>query len=371
MTPSFLGRLALLGLTVALVHCGAYMDVDDAPRTALQAGAPPRIVSADDPPALHVQGSTVWPMQTDVHPAVVNMPESAETSIDSVAQYLAAREHDPLMLAKALHDWIADRVTYEDATSPAPTAGWTDTNDGPSESLAQSPLHPPDPERTMRTRKGNSADQAALFVALAKHANNPELEVRYVTGQARSFSRDGEEYGYHAWNVVHCKGQPYMVDVSWDAGSGDGATYRRAYRTEYLFTPPDIFAKTHFPDWPEDQHTSHLMTRAEFDAQPLVDPRFYSLALSLDQAPARAKDDVELVVDDPYGVKVAAEILPVIDGPHDTSWVTPHPCEVQQGRKIVADCRLPHAGKYTVMVFAKTGTTRVDEVAAFEVSSDS
>ncbi|GEM_PF-4961414 len=344
MTPTVvLGRLVLLGLCVSLVHCGAYMDVDDTPRTALQAGAPPHLIAAEDPPVLDVQGGAVWPMQTDVHLAVVNMPDSAETSIDTVAKYLAARESDPLRLAKALHDWIAYNVASD-------------------ASLDESPLLPANAERALKTRKGSSADQAALFTALAKHTGNPDLEVRYVTGNARSVSRVGEQYGYHAWNVVHCKGQSYMVDVSWDGGT---------YRTDYLFTPPDIFAKTHYPDWAEDLHTSRSLTRTEFDAQPLVEPRFYSLALSLDQAPARAKGEVELVVDDPYGVKIAAEIIPVIDGPHDKSSVTARPCEVHQGKKLIADCKLPRAGKYTVMVFAKTGTTRVDEVAAFQVTSES
>ena len=68
---------------------------------------------------------------------------------------------------------------------------------------------------------------------------------------------------------------------------------------------------------------------------------------------------------------MAAEIIPVIDGPHEEAYLTPRACDVQQGNKLIADCKLPRAGKYTVMIFAKTGTTRVDEVAAFQVNSES
>ena len=55
-----------------------------------------------------------WPW-TDVglHPAVINMPASAETSIESVAQYIASQEKDPMLRIKALHDYVADRIAYD------------------------------------------------------------------------------------------------------------------------------------------------------------------------------------------------------------------------------------------------------------------
>lgn len=371
--------LAILAVSVALIHCGAYMDVDDAPRTALQAGAPPHVTQPDPTPEALPQGAVVWPVQTDIHPAVVNMPASAETSIDSVAKYLAAREKDPLMLVKALHDWVADRVSYAKPVAGDPAnAGamwWSSTssmNDSPSASfvLLQNPLAPPSPERTFITRKGTCGDYASLFAALAKHTDNPDIDVRYVTGYARTFASNGEEYGYHAWNVAHVKGRAYMVDVTWDAGTGEGASFHREYRTDYLFTPPDIFAATHFPDWAEDQHTGHLLSREDFDAQPLVDPRFYELALALEKPPARAKKEVEIVVDNPYGVRLAAEVLPVSNGPLEPTYAAPRACEMREGPKSIADCKLGAPGEWTVMVFAKTGTTRIDEVAAIQVSSE-
>ncbi|MEO0815430.1 MAG: hypothetical protein AAFY60_21405, partial [Myxococcota bacterium] len=44
---------------------------------------------------------------------VTSIPASAETDIESVAKYIAARESDPFMLVKALHDYVADRVAYD------------------------------------------------------------------------------------------------------------------------------------------------------------------------------------------------------------------------------------------------------------------
>ena len=162
-----------------------------------------------------------------------------------------------------------------------------------------------------------------------------------------------------------------MVDVTWDAGAGEGASYRRAYRSDYLFTPPDVFAMTHFPDWPEDQHTSHLLTREEFDAQPLVDPRFYALALKLGRTRSPAKDEVQIVVDNPYGVRLAAEVQPIAQPLSPPNSSGPRPCALEDGAESVADCKLEAPGVYAISVFAKTGTTRVQEVAMIRVSRDS
>ncbi len=368
--------LSILAISEALLHCGAYMDVDDAPRTALQAGATPQPTSNDLPPVVRVAGSSVWPLQTDVQPSVMNMPASAETSVDSVAKYLAAREPDPLMLVKALHDWVADRIAYaKPIAAPAGTLWWNQARyNGPTPAasfvLLQNPLDPPLPDRTFVTRKGVCGDYAALLTALGKHTGNPDIDIRYVTGYARNFGVGGADEGYHAWNVAHVKGQAYMVDATWDAGYGDGAAFQRNYKTDYLFTPPDVFAMTHYPDWPEDQHTTHSMTRAEFEAQPLLNPRFYELALSLDPPPKHANKRVEIVLENPFGVELAAEVVPSVRAPLAPIYATPVTCQVSEGRKSVADCALATPGQYSIVVFARTGSSLANQVAMIDVQSD-
>jgi transglutaminase/protease-like cytokinesis protein 3 len=367
---------SLLAIGATLLHCGAYMDVDDAPRTALQAGAPPQLTEAETPTIVRVEGSTTWPMQTDVHPAVVNMPASAETSIDAVAKYLAAREKDPLMLVKALHDWVADRIRYERQTVDTSNVGsgqWfnpTAANPITTFALSETPLEQPSADRAFLSRKGVCGDYAMLLTELAKHTGNHDIDIRYVTGYARSFAVNGDEEGYHAWNVAHVKGQAYMVDATWDAGTGEGARFQRAYRTDYLFTPPDVFAKTHYPDWDEDLHTTKPLTRQEFDSQPLFDPRFYELALKLESPPTHAHGQVELVVDNPYDVQLGVEVMPIVKAPLAPSYVTPLTCNLREGHRSVADCKLEAPGQYAVVVFARTGTTRVDEVAMVKVTRD-
>ena len=51
-----------------------------------------------------------------MHPAVRALPASAETSPEAVGRYLAAHENDPWRLARAVHDYVADRVEYDVAS---------------------------------------------------------------------------------------------------------------------------------------------------------------------------------------------------------------------------------------------------------------
>jgi hypothetical protein len=62
----------------------------------------------------HKPAHPTWPWkQNTVHHAVATIPASVETSIDSVAHYLAEQETDPTLRIKALHDYVADRVAYD------------------------------------------------------------------------------------------------------------------------------------------------------------------------------------------------------------------------------------------------------------------
>jgi hypothetical protein len=107
----------------------------------------------------------VWPWkQTGLHPAVASMPASAETSIKSVAQYIAKHERDPVKRIKALHDYVADRIAYD------------------SEALYSGKFPDQDAETTFRTHKSVCAGYANLLSALGRAINE---QIVVVTGNAR------------------------------------------------------------------------------------------------------------------------------------------------------------------------------------------
>ena len=54
-----------------------------------------------------------WKDHAMIHPSVANMPSNIETTIESVAKYIAKQESDPYLRIKAIHDYVVSRVTYD------------------------------------------------------------------------------------------------------------------------------------------------------------------------------------------------------------------------------------------------------------------
>jgi len=170
-----------------------------------------------------------WPWEgSALHPAVANMPASAEVSIESVARYIAQQEPDPFLRVKALHDYAADRVAY----------------DAPSYFARQYP--PQDAETVFRTRKAVCAGYAKLLEALGQAIGE---EIILIPGDARTRTSDLGGEG-HAWNAAKIQGNWYLIDATWDSGYVDSSGFTKKYRTDYLFVPPEVMVISHFPDAP-------------------------------------------------------------------------------------------------------------------------
>jgi transglutaminase/protease-like cytokinesis protein 3 len=311
---------ALLFAALA-VHCGGVSAQAPAPATAQAA----------------------WPSPANLHPAVASMPASAETSVESVAAYLAQREQDPQALVKALHDWVADRMHYDYAKMDSPPRPgqffWGQHEGSPDTSFSLSTWGPyaPDPGAAFQTRKGVCGDFASVLSALGKYAG---IDIDYVTGYVRA--SDGDHY--HAWNVAHVGGRSLPIDVTWDS---------QPYSTDYLFTPPQVFAFTHFADDSKKRLVSKPSALAEFDAQPIILPRFQALSLSLEAV--YAKDGVRVVLDNPKQVALSAFLVP--HGSH-----TPSRCEVHAGTHAVIECGLGATGEYAVYIFNDSSSLALIQV---------
>ena len=211
-----------------------------------------------------------WPW-TDIglHPAVVNMPTSVETSIESVAQYIASQEKDPLLRVKALHDYVADRIAYD---APAYFAG----------------RYPPqDAETVFRTRTAVCAGYAQLLTALGQAIGE---EIVYVVGDSRSATSDLSGQG-HAWNAAKVEGKWYLIDATWDSGTVDHTSgFTKQYQADYLFPPSDVIGVTHFPDDPAFQLRPQPLSRGEFLRLPMIRPRFFAEGMKL-ISPTRSQTD--------------------------------------------------------------------------------
>lgn len=214
--------------------------------------------------------NALWPMEPVLHPAASTVPAAALESVEGVAAYLQARTSGEADLAKAIHDFVAVHVDYD---APA---------------LADGRYPPQDAVTVLREGIGVCAGYANLFAAIGKAAG---LETIYVVGDSRSVT-DGQvaDVG-HAWNAVKVDGVWHLVDVTWNSGTVDGRVFTERYSTTYLFTPPAVFAETHFPDDPRWQLQREPIDRVTFARQVMASPEFHARGLRFEQ-PTRWANDV-------------------------------------------------------------------------------
>lgn len=215
----------------------------------------------------------MWPWkQTTLHPVVANMPASAETSIKSVARYIADHEKDPYLRIKALHDYVADRVAYD------------------AENYYAGRYPPQDAETVFRTRKSVCAGYSNLLSALATACNE---KIVVVLGDARNETGDGLSPGGHAWNAASIKGNWYLIDATWDSGYITREKgFTKEYKTDYLLVPPNVMIADHFPDQATWQLLANPLSQGEFLRRPMLRPSFQVANLSLID-PTRAQNETE------------------------------------------------------------------------------
>lgn len=282
----------------------------------------------------------IWPLPAEIHPVVANMKPSDETSIEAVATYIAAREKNPFMRVKALHDWVADRVAY-------------DINDIAGGQRAQDAFD---------NRTSVCAGYSRLLMELGKYTGD---EIVYLVGVSRDM--DGEVGGVgHAWNAAKIQGNWYLIDVTWNAGSMEGTQFKKGYKTDYLFTPPHIFHTNHLPDDPEWQLTENPISRGEWMRRPMLRPAFYAMGLELEE-PARSQTSVganaPITIANPSRKFVMGVARPKEGGQESR-------CDIKgnESARVRLNCPIPSSGIWQVHFFAgEGGATNFPFVGQVEV----
>lgn len=267
-----------------------------------------------------------WPWEgATLHPAVANMPASAETSLESAAQYIAQQEPDPWLRVKALHDYVADRIAYD---APSYFAG----------------NYPPQDAQTVFSRRtAVCAGYAKLMEAMGQAIGE---EILYITGDARTQISDLNGQS-HAWNAAKIQGQWYLLDATWDSGYVDASGFTKHYRTDYLFPPPAAMVVSHFPEDPAWQLLAQPISRGEYLRQPMLKPQFFAEGLAL-VSPTRSQTDVPGTA----RIQLANPNQRWLYGRYNLKGrATNQFCveEATQGTQI--DCPLPGAGTYEVRLF--------------------
>ncbi|MBW2735639.1 MAG: hypothetical protein JRH20_24915 [Deltaproteobacteria bacterium] len=263
-----------------------------------------------------------WPQGKTLHAAVNDMPTSAEQSPKSVGEFFKAKLADPFERARAIHDYVADRIAYD------------------AVALAEKRYPPYDPPTVLRRRKGVCAGYAKLFEAVALAAG---LEAVYIRGQARQ--RDGGVDGEgHAWNGIKLGGRWYLLDVTWDSGSTEGRTFTKELRTTYFLTPPRVFASDHFPDKSAWQLLEPAIKRGDFIRQPMMRPAFYAAGLTL-LSPQRSHVTIEGELKISLDNRKGRHVMAFLAVPSDHTQKRAR-CQVTRSRHTEVICKSPAAGRY-------------------------
>ncbi|MEM8780843.1 MAG: transglutaminase domain-containing protein, partial [Cyanobacteria bacterium P01_G01_bin.49] len=238
-----------------------------------------------DPKPASINSPWPWQGQQMIHPAIVNMPKTVETSIKSVAEYIAEQESDPYLRIKALHDYVISRVIYD------------------LEVLQTGNRPPQDAQTVFKTHKAVCEGYANLFMALGKAIGE---DVVVITGKVRKdlaplavipdylkMSKPTYDWTLHAWNSVKVEDNWYLVVTTWD----DSSEQSSPYQTNYLMPRPEVMMISHFPNnsYSEDwQLVAEPKNYLEFEEQPLFNPEFFIENLVL-ISPTRYENNVDKV----------------------------------------------------------------------------
>ncbi|MCB9758553.1 MAG: transglutaminase [Alphaproteobacteria bacterium] len=262
------------------------------PEEGTEGAAPDEEGSASPEEPYDFTSDNVWPSPEAVHPLVARMPPEAEASIAAVAAFIQENEPDPFLRVKALHDYVADRISYD------------------YDSLVPGQRAPQDAVTVFETRRGVCAGYANLLAALGDETGD---EIVYVVGNVRGM--DGGLMGSsHAWNAARVDGRWYLMDPTWDSGyRGEDGAFVKQYRTDFLFTPPDVFVLDHRPDEDHWQLLMEPISSGDFIRQPMLEPGFFAMGLRM-IAPTRPQLDVsgtvELRIHNPDAKHLLVDAVP-------------------------------------------------------------
>lgn len=261
-----------------------------------------------------------WPFPDTLHPITVGLEPS---SIAELGAAIKDGESEPFARAKAVHDWVADRITYDVAA-------------------LKGRRPPQDAETVFRSRYAVCAGYSQLFAAVAKAAG---LEAEYVVGDAKGANGEVDGAG-HAWNAVKLADAWYLVDTTWDSGSVGSDGFQKGYKTDYLFTPPAIFRATHLPKEDKWQIVAPI-SRGEFMRMPQLAPDFFKRGMKL-SSPDRSQTSVDgsatIVVDNPAGQFLLVSYTPKTGGASTR-------CGVSGTSTLTATCDFAADGEYRVILF--------------------
>ena len=193
----------------------------------------------------------------------------------ALAQTLTAPYPQEKQKVRAIFSWIAYSISYRaKKTEPRYETAAKSAVLRPIDTASLNSANDYVAEIVLSKLSAVCEGYARLFNTLCEHAG---IQSVLITGYARGdMNHIGRNFtSNHYWNAVFVDSAWRLVDVTWASG------YFTYYSNEfikhfddfYFFTPPDLFARDHFPDdlrwtlladppFPEEFHNSPFKQRA-------------------------------------------------------------------------------------------------------------
>jgi transglutaminase-like putative cysteine protease len=152
--------------------------------------------------------------------------ESDHPIIAQLAAEITKNATGDLQRVLAIHDWVADNISYDVAKYKS---GLSHPDDGAL--------------RTLQRRQGVCQDYAYLTTALLRAVGIP---ARLAIGQAYSFGA----WGAHAWTEAYAAGRWIVLDTTWDAGYvTDTGRFVKQSSHRYFDPAASDFARDHILEY--------------------------------------------------------------------------------------------------------------------------
>ena len=228
-----------------------------------------RVGYSPKPPLL--SSPWAWKNNQTIHSAVANITPDIESSIQSVAEYIARQESDPYLQIKALHDYVISRISYD------------------FQALKMGKYPSQDAQTVFSTRKAVCGGYANLFMALSQVIGINTVviqgDIRQDLAPPNSISTNAGQLNpnikltLHAWNAIKVADNWQLVDTTWD--DINSTQNLSLYKSDYLMPPPEVMITDHFPTQSDWQLLHKPISRDYFESQLMLTPQFFNEGLQI------------------------------------------------------------------------------------------
>ncbi len=204
--------------------------------------------------------------------------------INQLTRQLTNPFSDPTLKARAIFRWLTDNIAYDckyynkyGYEGRDPKTYKCNDDDSVGCDLKREAWENSYMNHVLDEKKGVCQAYAMLFKRMCNLAG---IDCEFVSGYTRTEDYEVGTAGEldHAWNAVRLNGVYYLVDATWAAGgaskdedSGKLKKFTKHFDDYYWLTPPEEFARNHFPEEPKWVLIKNY-TKDKFSLNPYYEP---------------------------------------------------------------------------------------------------